>query len=208
MYAFRDQNGKILALCIHFRTQSGDSGCMARESCHQGPFFASRARKSRMARRCCQRCPDFRGVPRAAGLRTGRTGFVPCGPGLVRLPHARVSTILPAPPHRPHRGNQPGSAAACITLAALSTPIVATRIAHRSRREWRAAATRARGPPPIAAARICRVLAPRPPPALPATCAPAPSLAPAACASRCLRPPSAPRTAANEQNRAANSMRA
>ena len=111
-----------------------------------------------MARRCCQRCPDFRGVPRAAGLRTGRTGFVPCGPGLVRLPHARVSTILPAPPHRPHRVNQPGSAAACITLAAFSTPIVATRIAHRSRGEWQAAVTRARRP---------RFLSPAP-----ATCVP------------------------------------
>lgn len=75
-------------------------------------------------------------------------------------------------PSRPHRANQPGSAAACITLAALSTPIVATRIAHRSRGgEWRAAATRARSPPLTAAARICRVLAPRPPPVLPVACA-------------------------------------
>ena len=59
MHAFRDQNGNILAPCIHFRAQSGDSGYMARESCRQGPFFASRNPKSRMARRCCQRRPAF-----------------------------------------------------------------------------------------------------------------------------------------------------
>lgn len=59
MHAFRDQDGNILAPCIRFRAQSGDSGCMARESCRQGPFFASRSPKSRMARRCCQRRPAF-----------------------------------------------------------------------------------------------------------------------------------------------------
>lgn len=59
MHAFRDQNGNILAPCIHFRVQPGDSGYMARESCRQGPFFASRSPKSRMARRCCQRRPAF-----------------------------------------------------------------------------------------------------------------------------------------------------
>ena len=59
MHAFRDQDGNILAPCIHSRVQSGDSGCMARESCRQGPFFASRSPKSRMARRCCQRRPAF-----------------------------------------------------------------------------------------------------------------------------------------------------
>ena len=59
MHAFRDQDGNILAPCIRFRAQSGDSGCMARESCRQGPFSASRSPKSRMARRCCQRRPAF-----------------------------------------------------------------------------------------------------------------------------------------------------
>ena len=59
MHAFRDQDGNILALCIHSRAQSGDSGCMARESCRQGPFSASRSPKSRMARRCCQRRAAF-----------------------------------------------------------------------------------------------------------------------------------------------------
>lgn len=99
MHASRDQNGKILALCVHFQAQSGDSGCMARESCHQGPLFASRARKSYMTRRCCHRCLTFRGTSsRVAGPRTGRTGFAPCSSGLVRLPHARVSVISSAPP--------------------------------------------------------------------------------------------------------------
>ena len=59
MHALRDQDGNILAPCIHFRAQSGDSGYMARESCRQGPFSASRSPKSRMARRCCQRRPAF-----------------------------------------------------------------------------------------------------------------------------------------------------
>ncbi len=59
MHAFRDQVGNILALCIHSRVQSGDLGYMARESCRQGPFFASRSPKSRMVRRCCQRRPAF-----------------------------------------------------------------------------------------------------------------------------------------------------
>ncbi len=59
MHALRDRNGNILAPCIHFRAQSGDSGYMARESCRQGPSFASRNPKSRMARRCCQRRAAF-----------------------------------------------------------------------------------------------------------------------------------------------------
>ena len=59
MHAFRDQDGNILALCIHSRAQSGDSGYMARESCRQGPSFASRNPKSRMTRRCCQRRAAF-----------------------------------------------------------------------------------------------------------------------------------------------------
>lgn len=59
MHAFRDQDGNILAPCIHSRAQSDDSGCMARESCRQGPFSASGSPKSCMARRCCQRRPAF-----------------------------------------------------------------------------------------------------------------------------------------------------
>ena len=81
MHAFRDQNGNILAPCIHSRVQSGDSGYMARESCRQGPFFASRSPKSRMARRCCQRRPAFlrqRPAVRPNGLCAMRRG-----PGLL-----------------------------------------------------------------------------------------------------------------------------
>ena len=59
MHVFRDQDGNILAPCIHFRAQSDDSGYMARESCRQGPSFASGNPKSRMARRCCQRRAAF-----------------------------------------------------------------------------------------------------------------------------------------------------
>ena len=107
MHALRDQNGNILAPCIHSRVQSGDSGCMARESCRQGPFFASRSPKSRMARRCCQRraaLPRQRPAVRPNGLcamrqRHGRTGFAPCGAGLACLPHARPlpSRLCPPP---------------------------------------------------------------------------------------------------------------
>ena len=83
MHAFRDQDGNILAPCIHFRAQSGDSGYMARESCRQGPFFASRSPKSRMARRCCQRRPAFprqRHAVRRNGLCAMRQRHAACGP--------------------------------------------------------------------------------------------------------------------------------
>lgn len=108
MHASRDQDGKILALCVHFRAQSGDPGCMRRESCRQGPFFASRARKSYVARRCCQRCPAFR----ARRPANWPNGLCPLRPG-------------------------PGPLAACTGLCHLVRP----------------AATRARGPPPVAAIR-------------------------------------------------------
>lgn len=39
MHAFRDQDGNILALCIHFRAQSGDSGYMARRCCQRRTAF-------------------------------------------------------------------------------------------------------------------------------------------------------------------------
>ena len=102
MHAFRDQDGNIPAPCIHFRAQSDDSGYMARESCRQGPSFASGNPKSRMARRCCQRRAAFprqRPAVRPNGLcdtRHGRTGFAPCGAGLACLPHARPPAISPA----------------------------------------------------------------------------------------------------------------
>ena len=96
MHAFRDQDGNIFALCIHFQAQSGDSGYMARESCRQGAFFASRGPKSCMARRCCQRRPAFprqRPVVRPNGLCAAARP--------ARLPHARASAISPALPRRP-----------------------------------------------------------------------------------------------------------
>ena len=61
MYAFRDSDGKILASCVHFQVQSGDLGCVARESCRQGLLFASRCPKSCMAHDSCHGdCPPLR----------------------------------------------------------------------------------------------------------------------------------------------------
>ncbi len=119
MHAFRDQDGNILALCIHFRAQSGDSGYMARESCRQGPSFASRNPKSRMTRRCCQRH-----AAAACDTRHGRTGFAPCGAGLACLLHApppaislvpaaarvhrrRLTRVALRRPHRAHARRHP-----------------------------------------------------------------------------------------------------
>ena len=101
MHAFRDQDGNILAPCIHFRAQSGDSGCMARESCRQRPFFASRSPKSRMARRCCQRRPAFPRQRHAAwpnglcALRRGPGLLAACAPPC-RLACVRRGLRLPA----------------------------------------------------------------------------------------------------------------
>lgn len=114
MHAFRDQDGNILAPCIHFRAQSGDSGCMARESCRQGPFFASRNPKSRMARRCCQRRPAFprqRPAVRPNGLCALRRG-----PGL-------LAACAPRHLVRVHRRR--------LTRAALRRPRPATRSPYR-----------------------------------------------------------------------------
>ena len=108
MHALRDQNGNILAPCIHSRAQSGDSGYMARESCRQGPFFASRNPKSRMARRCCQRRPAFprqRHAVRPNGLCALLSRFAvrdpPHGPRTDASRHLRAAPIPPAA--RTHR---------------------------------------------------------------------------------------------------------
>ena len=59
---------------------------MARESCRQGPSFASRSPKSRMARRCCQRRPAFPRQRHAAwpnglcALRRGPGLLAACAP--------------------------------------------------------------------------------------------------------------------------------
>ena len=108
MHAFRDQDGNILALCVHSRAQSGDSGCMARESCRQGPFSASRSPKSRMARRCCQRRPAFprqRHAVRPNGLCAMLSRFAvrdpPRGPRTDASRYLRAAPIPPAA--RTHR---------------------------------------------------------------------------------------------------------
>ena len=130
MHAFRDQDGNILAPCIRFRAQSGDSGCMARESCRQRPFFASRSPKSRMARRCCQRRPAFprqrhaaRGMAERA-LRPAARAWPAC-----RMRPPLPSCLCPpwpAPPRhlaRVHRRR--------LTRAALRRPRPATRSPYR-----------------------------------------------------------------------------
>ena len=131
MHAFRDQDGNILAPCIHFRAQSGDSGCMARESCRQGPFFASRNPKSRMARRCCQRRPAF---PRQ------RHAAWPNGLCAMRQRHATRSmaerALRPAARAWPACRMRPPCHLArvhrrCLTRAALRRPRPATRSPHR-----------------------------------------------------------------------------
>ncbi len=108
MHAFRDQDGNILAPCIRFRAQSGDLGYMARESCRQGPFSASRSPKSRMARRCCQRRPAFlrqRPAVRPNGLCALLSRFAvrdpPHGPRTDASRHLRAAPIPPAA--RTHR---------------------------------------------------------------------------------------------------------
>lgn len=89
MHAFRDQDGNIFALCIHFRAQSGDSGYMARESCRQGPFFASRSPKSRMARRCCQRRAAF---PRQRNAVPAPMHLATCAPHPSRQPRGPTAS--------------------------------------------------------------------------------------------------------------------
>ena len=121
MHAFRDQDGNILAPCIHFRAQSGDSGYMARESCRQGPSFASRNPKSRMTRRCCQRRAAFprqRPAVRPNGLCALRRGpglLAACAPPAISLvPAARVHRrrlicVALRRPHRAHARSHPPS---------------------------------------------------------------------------------------------------
>ena len=106
MHAFRDQDGNILAPCIHFRAQSGDSGHMARDSCRQGPSFASRNPKSRTARRCCRRRAAFprqRPAVRPDGLCALRHAAWPnglCalrrGPGLLAACAPPAISLVPA----------------------------------------------------------------------------------------------------------------
>ena len=134
MHAFRDQDGNIFAPCIHFRAQSGDSGYMARESCRQGPFFASRNPKSRMARRCCQRRAAF---PRQRPA-SGRTGLAPCGVGLACLPHARpLPSRLCLPRPAPPPAISPAFIAAVLYASRFAARIAPTARRHPPRRPLR-----------------------------------------------------------------------
>ena len=134
MHAFRDQNGNILAPCIHSRVQSGDSGYMARESCRQGPFFASRNPKSRMARRCCQRRPAFlRQQPavRRNGLCAMRQRHAARGMAERALrPAARAWPACRMPP-LPSRLCPPRPAPPAISPAFIAAVLYASRFAAR-----------------------------------------------------------------------------
>ena len=101
MHAFRDQDGNILAPCIHFRAQSGDSGYMARESCRQGPFSRRGARNHAWREDVASAARPFRG----SGMRSGGTGFAPCGAGLACLPHAPPLSSRLCPPRPAVRPN-------------------------------------------------------------------------------------------------------
>ena len=53
MYAFRLNDGKILAPCMHFQMQLGNSEYIAQESCRQRLYFTSGASKSCMLYDSC-----------------------------------------------------------------------------------------------------------------------------------------------------------
>ena len=133
MHAFRDQDGNILALCIHSRVQSGDLGYMARESCRQGPFFASRSPKSRMVRRCCQRRPAFPRQRHAAwpnGLCAMRQRHAACGMAERALrPAARAWPACRMCPSLPSRLCPPRPAPPAISPAFIAAVLHASRFA-------------------------------------------------------------------------------
>lgn len=87
MHAFRAEVGRIFVPCIRFGEQSGDFGCIARESCQGGPFFVSRSLESCMGRRSRQRSA-LRGPLRSGGQNKG-----PC---CVRKGHAHAACPFPA----------------------------------------------------------------------------------------------------------------
>ena len=53
MYAFRLNDGKILAPCMHFQMQLGNSEYIAQESCRQRLYFTSGASKTCMLYDSC-----------------------------------------------------------------------------------------------------------------------------------------------------------
>ena len=135
MHAFRDQDGNILAPCVHSRVQSGDSGYMARESCRQGPFFASRSPKSRMARRCRQRRPAFPRQRHAAwpnGLCAMRQRHATRGMAERALrPAARAWPACRLRPSLPSRLCPPRPAPPAISPAFIAAVLHAPRFAAR-----------------------------------------------------------------------------
>lgn len=150
MHAFRDQDGNILAPCIHFRVQSGDLGYMARESCRQGPFFASRSPKSRMARRCCQRRPAFlrqRPAVRRNGLCAMRQRHATRGmaeralrPAARAWPACRMRPSLPSrlrPPRPAPPAISPAFIAAVLHASRFAACIASTASSHPPRRPLR-----------------------------------------------------------------------
>ena len=126
MHAFRDQNGNILAPCIHSRVQSGDSGYMARESCRQGPFFASRNPKSRMARRCCQRRAAF--LRQRPAVRRNWLCAMRRGPGLLAACAPLSSRLCPPRPAPP--AISPAFIAAVLYASRFAARIASTAPSH------------------------------------------------------------------------------
>ena len=203
MYAFRDQNGKILALCIHFRVQSGDSGYMARESCRQGPFLRRGPGNHAWREDVANAARPF-AVPRR-GSRARELAERALRPAARAWSACRMRGSLPS--RQPRRHSRP-------PCPLRREPGDITRhVVHRSRggepligRPRRPVVIRARArrlrfplPGPTTCASRCP-LQPR------ATRVPRPSRTLRGL--RHLRPPSASRTAANERNCAASSMRA
>ena len=78
MHAFRDQDGNILAPCIHSRAQSGDSGSWRANLAAKGPFPRRGARNHAWREDVASAARPFSG----SSLRSDRTGFAPCGSGM------------------------------------------------------------------------------------------------------------------------------
>ena len=129
---------------------------MARESCRQGPFFASRSPKSRMARRCCQRRPAFprqRHAVRRNGLCAMRQRHVTRGmaervlrPAARAWPACRLRPSLPSrlcPPRPAPPAISPRSSPPSYTRRASPPALCLPRPAIRC------AAHCGRGEPPI-----------------------------------------------------------
>lgn len=126
---------------------------MARESCRQGPFSASRSPKSRMARRCCQRRPAFprqRHTVRRNGLcamrqRHAARGMAeralrpaarawpacrmpPCH--LARVHRRRLTRVVLRCPHRAHRAPPSATPPIAVGVSRLSGSSCCPRAAH------------------------------------------------------------------------------